>query len=271
MSVRLCSASELLGLRKSRLTTVFRLAIDSLVYVLIFLSPARMCSQMLSATGPSRHSAPVLVIGFVGGFVHSDDFRHSEVQLIQELRAAYGNSVDAEIFENRQIDEARSFILNRLGNLSEREKARTRIILFGHSWGGSAVVYLSRDLQRDGIPVALTIQVDSVRKHGQDDSIIPSNVKAAINFYQTGAILHGRSKISAGDPSQTAMLGNFRFQYAKEPAACRNYPWYNRLLFKGHTSIECDPRVWSQVSTLIRTQLTPAETELAALPQGPHP
>ena len=55
------------------------------------------------------------------------------------------------------------------------------------------MVYLARHLQWDGIPVALTIHVDSIRKHEQDDSIIPSNLKKAINFYETGAILHGRS------------------------------------------------------------------------------
>jgi pimeloyl-ACP methyl ester carboxylesterase len=40
-----------------------------------------------------------------------------------------------------------------------------RVILFGHSWGTSAVVYLARELEQDRVPVALTIQVDSVRKH----------------------------------------------------------------------------------------------------------
>ncbi len=271
MIERLGSASKDVALRASGLTHLFRFAFGSLFCTVILLSPARMCSQMPSVDGPSLHSTPVMVIGFVGGFVHSDDFRHSEVQLIEQLQLAYGNSVHAEIFENRRIDEARSFILDSFGKLSDQEKAQLRIILFGHSWGASAVVYLARDLERDGIPVALTIQVDSVRKHGQNDSIIPSNVKEAINFYQTGAMLHGRSKISASDPSRTAILGNFRFQYAKEPAACRDYPWYNRLLFKGHTSIECDPRVWSQVSTLIRMRLPATAREVAALPQGPHP
>ena len=32
----------------------------------------------------------------------------------------------------------------------------------------------------------------------------------------------------------------------------------------------CDPRAWFQVSTLIRMQLPPTATEVAALPQGPH-
>jgi hypothetical protein len=54
------------------------------------------------------------------------------------------------------------------------ERQEPRIILFGHSWGASAVVYLARELEQDGIPITLTIQIDSVRKHGQDDSIYSS-------------------------------------------------------------------------------------------------
>jgi len=54
----------------------------------------------------------------------------------------------------------------------------------------------------------------------------------------------------------------------REPAACHAYPWYNRLLFKGHTAIECDPKVWSQIETLIQSRLPltnmPRPIEVAA-------
>ena len=132
-----------------------------------------------------------------------------------------------------------------------------RIMLFGHSWGASAVVYLARELEKDGIPVALTIQVDSVAKHGQDDSVIPANVAEAVNFYQSKGIIQGRRRIVAADPARTAVLGNLHFEYKNEPAQCHAYPWYDRLFFKGHTSIECDPHVWSQVESLIETRLAP--------------
>ena len=135
-----------------------------------------------------------------------------------------------------------------------REKQRAHIILFGHSWGAAAAVSLARELQRDGIPVLLTVQVDTVSK-SQDDSIIPENVNEAVNFYQTGGLLHGRSQISAASP-RTRILGNFRFHYENEPPECHAYPWYDRIFFKGHTAIECDPRVWSQVEDLIRTRLS---------------
>ena len=73
--------------------------------------------------------------------------------------------------------------------------------------------------------------------------------------------------MAAVDATRTAVLGNFRLEYQKEPPDRQAYSWYDRLFFKGHTSIECDPQVWSQVETLIETRiaspLRPAQTELA--------
>ena len=217
-----------------------------------------------------------IIIGFVGGLVHADDLRHSEVQLIQQMRATYGSHVRAKVFDNRHIKEAHRFILSALETDNNRylpaeEREHPRIVLFGHSWGASAAVYLARDLQRDGIPVALTVQVDSIQKHGEDDSVIPPNVHEAVNFYQTGGILHGRSQIRALDQSRTTILGNYGYRYQTEPAECRRYPWHDRFLFKGHTAIECDPRIWSEISALIQMQLAPADTKFAALLQDSHP
>jgi hypothetical protein len=200
---------------------------------------------------------PTLVIGFVGGFVHTDDFRHSEVRLARFLQETYCGRAKVKVFTNRQREQARLAIIGWLksaGTFAD-ETGQAKIILFGHSWGASAVVYLARELEHDGVPVALTIQVDSVRIHGQDDSIIPANVAEAVNFYQSKGMIHGRAKIVAANSSRTAILGNFNFTYQKEPDACRIYPWYDRLFFKGHTSIECDPRVWSEVQNIIDMRL----------------
>jgi hypothetical protein len=233
---------------------------------LVVVLHSQGAAEQTQYASTANDSSPALVVGFVGGFVHSNDLRHSEVQITRQIQATYGDRVRVLIYENRRRAEARQMILNwckrEAGDAptapeksADREAQRARIILFGHSWGASAVVSLARTLQRDGIPVSLTIQVDSVTKNGEDDSLIPANVVEAVNFYQTRGILHGRTKISAADPSRTKILGSFRFTYEKEPTECRAYPWYDRLLFKGHTSIECDPHVWSQVEELIRTRL----------------
>jgi len=124
------------------------------------------------------------VIGFVGGFVRSTDLRQSEVRLARHLRAPYGDAVEVRVFKNRERAKAREAVLRWFNALDTStmisvERPEPRIILFGHSWGGSAVVYLARELEQDRIPITLTIQIDSDRKHGQDDSIIPANVAEA--------------------------------------------------------------------------------------------
>jgi hypothetical protein len=128
----------------------------------------------------------------------------------------------------------------------------------------------AHELEREGIPVVLTIQVDSVRKNGEDDSGIPGNVVEGVNFYQTKGLIHGRTAITAADPSRTTILGNVEFKYEKKPAACRAYPWYDRILFKSHTAIECDPRVWSQVQSLIETRLKPSAKPAQEKPRQWH-
>ena len=129
------------------------------------------------------------------------------------------------------------------GTLSAEERQDARIILYGHSWGGSEIITLARKLKKDGIPVLLTIQVDSVSKIGQSDEIIPANVAQAANFYQPNGILRGKRKIRPADPAHTRIIGNFRFDYKASPYICKEYPWFDHILAKPHTQIECDPKV----------------------------
>jgi hypothetical protein len=163
-------------------------------------------------------NSPILVFGFMGGFVRRNDARHPAVKFVNQLREQYPGIVDARVFENRKYREAYEIIRQRLdadhdGKLSEGEKSPARILLFGTSWGGSAVVYLARRLNEDGIPVLLTVQIDSVAKIGHDDSVIPPNVHQAVNYYQTHGWVRGRRKIVAKDPARTKILGNFLLSY----------------------------------------------------------
>jgi hypothetical protein len=207
--------------------------------------------------------SPVIIIGFVGGYVHHDSMIHSEVQLAATIRSTYPSGVYAEVFENHLRKKVYPEILRLLdvdhdGTLTDDEKRHARIILYGHSWGGSAAIMLARQLQNSGIPVLLTIQVDSVEKYRQNDALIPANVAEAINFYQPHGFLHGRTQIRAVDPERTRILGNFRFDYSLKPVSCDGeYPWWDRFISKAHTEIECDPSVWDQIESLIRGKLPP--------------
>lgn len=219
-------------------------------------------------------ASPVIVIGFVGGYVSGDNMIHSEVQLAAKLRSMYPTGVYAKAFGNHLGKQAYPEIVRLLdsdhdGTLTDGEKRGARIILYGHSWGGSEAVTLARHLQNRGIPVLLTIQIDSVEKRHQDDALIPANVAEAANFYQPHGFLRGRSRIRAADPERTKILGNFRFDYSKAPVNCDGaYPWWDRFIAKAHTEIECDPSVWSRVESLIRTELPPAASNAGMLPSA---
>jgi hypothetical protein len=227
----------------------------SILGILILLVGGLPCFFPALANEDSGR-APVMVVGFVGGFVRPDDTVHSPVQVAGRIRAAYPTGVYVKVFQNHRREDAHQEILKMLdvdhdGKLSEEERKNARIIIYGMSWGGSETVALARELQGERIPVLLTIQVDSVSKLQGDDSVIPANVAEAANFYESDGMLHGKTQIRAADPGKTKILGNFRYQYAAEPAECAQYPWWDRLFVKPHTEIECDPVVWRQVETLI--------------------
>jgi hypothetical protein len=217
-----------------------------------------------------------IIVGFVGGFVRSDDMNHPEVQFAAHLREAYPSEVHTEVFENHDGTHALRRVLQLLnedgdGVLTSHEKERASIIIYGHSWGASQVVTLARDLGRLGIPVSLTIQVDSVHKPGHEDAVIPPNVRNAVNFYQTKGFIHGRSRIRASDQKRTNIIGNFQMAYQDRQINCDNYPWVARHLNRGHHEIENDPRVWEQISFLIDSELLEATAPLeASLPTSPQ-
>ena len=202
-----------------------------------------------------------IIIGFVGGFVKGDDPKHPEVQFAAYLRDRYASGIHVEVFSNHAGREALHQVEQLLdtdhdGDLSAAEKQQARIIIYGHSWGGSETVSFATELGRQGIPVLLTIQLDSIAKPGQRDSTIPPNVATAVNFYQSGGFLHGRSQILAADPTRTEIIGNFEMKYRNHPINCDNYPWIARTFNKPHHEIENDPRVWDQLASLIDSELS---------------
>ena len=244
-------------------------AFRALVVSLIILG-APFCTSMWALEGGALHSESTgdpanIVIGFVGGFVGHENAHHGPVQLARRIRQSVPPGTYIQVFENRRRKQAYGAIVrlldsNRDGVLSAEEKARARIVLFGQSWGASAAVMLARDLRRAGVPVLLTVQVDSVAKLWQNDSVIPDNVSEAVNFYQPHGFVHGRAQIMAADPARTDILGNYRIDYRKEPVQCPQASWFDRVFTPDHMQSECDPRLWSQVETLVRQRLSVHDT-----------
>jgi hypothetical protein len=205
-----------------------------------------------------------IILGFVGGYVKPDDVKHPEVLFATYLRKRYGSAVHAEVFGNHEEKKAVEDTIRRLdtdkdGFLTSAEKEQVKIILYGHSWGASQTLIFARDLQRRGIPVSLTIQIDSVKKFGQDDRTVPGNVAKAVNFYQRRGITRGQPLVVAADAERTKILGNFYMKYDDHQVNCDNYQWLSRVFNKPHHQIENDPQVWEQIVSLIDSELLRAD------------
>jgi hypothetical protein len=133
--------------------------------------------------------------------------------------------------------------------LSDKEKESARLILYGQSFGGAAVVKFANQLHHLKIPVLLTIQIDSVGRH---DDLLPENVGAAANLFQrNGMIIRGEPEIRAQNPAKTRIIGNFEFDYANKQINLSSVPWYKKILRTSHTKMNQDPEVWKKVKELI--------------------
>jgi len=194
-----------------------------------------------------------LVVGFLGGWDHWDDPNRGVPKLALKLREE-DPGVFAEAMSNHRQGLAmeliqKAFDWNHNGRLDPEERAQARIILYGQSLGGGAVVRVARRLQTMGIPVMLTVQVDSVSRR---DGVIPANVAAAVNMFQRdGPPIMGRSRIRAEDASRTRILGNFQYRYRFQKIDISSASWKRKLLGGAHTKMEMDPEVWARVERLI--------------------
>ena len=203
----------------------------------------------------------LIVIGFLGGFAKGGDTKHPEVWFGAYLRQRYSLATEVSVISNHQRRRAMSEVLQLLdtdhdGVVTAPERSQARIIVYGHSWGASEAVAFARELERLEIPVLLTIQIDIVPKPGQTPILIPPNVEAAINFFQSNGPLHGRTKVVAEDPGKTEIIGNFHMTYEGRHVDCRNYPWFARTFNKPHHEIENDARVWNQIALVIDSRLS---------------
>jgi len=197
-----------------------------------------------------------LILGFMGGRDSWDDERQGVRKLALRLRAEHLPGIHVETIENKKRRLAielirKAFDYNRNRELDSREKQSARIILYGQSFGGAAVVKLAGELNKMGIPVLLTVQVDSIGRH---DDVIPPNVARAANLFQrNGIFIRGEPEIHAEDRTKTAIVGNFEFDYRNQEIDISHVPWFKKIFRVAHTRMDRDPEVWSKVEELILT------------------
>lgn len=81
----------------------------------------------------------------------------------------------------------------------QKHKTHRPIILVGHSLGANEQIKVARNLERAGVPVDLLITVDAVSQ-----TIVPPNVKHALNFYKPGYVpMFSGLKLRAINPERT--------------------------------------------------------------------
>jgi hypothetical protein len=200
----------------------------------------------------------LLIVGFLGGWEDWDHPQRSVRRLALRMRESTPDSVFIETADNHSRATVRKFIreaLDRNGNGKiEPEEARAaQVILYGQSFGGAACVYLARELQRWGVPVRLTVQVDSV---GRRDHVIPPNVRRAVNLYQRDpGPIRGRARIRAADPARTTILANLRHTYLFRDIDLSNYPPAARRFAISHWKMDNDPLVWAEVEGFLRAEI----------------
>ena len=227
------------------------------------MAAAQQFSDFITPTPlPEGHT---LVIGFQGGRQSWDNEKEGTRRLALKLRGMNLPGVHVETVENARRRLAlelieKAFDRIRDGRLDENERRAAHLVVYGQSFGGAAVVKLARELEARGVPVLLTIQVDSV---GRGDALIPPNVRRAVNLYQSdGLLIRGEREIRAGDRQKTEILGNFRFSYENKKIDMSGVSWHKKIFRDAHAKMCNDPDVWAKVEELILQALreAPART-----------
>jgi hypothetical protein len=209
--------------------------------------------RSFTVSTPLRQSQ-ILVLGFMGGRESWDNDKRSVRKLALKLRSMNDKAICVETVENKKRSLATELITKAFdkdydGKLDELERSSVRLILYGQSFGGAAVVKLARQLKKMDVPIALTVQIDSV---GRDDSIIPSNVVRAANLFQrNGWFIKGEPEIRAEDPARTVITDNFEFDYTHKKIDISDVSLMKKAFRVAHTKMEYDQEVWDKVESLI--------------------
>jgi hypothetical protein len=184
-----------------------------------------------SKTAPLEESSPpcsIVYAGFVGALETAGRKGSGIVQIRDVLRGPEYSDVCAESFIPVAWNSGLSWILKHFpshpGPLTPEELTSVPgVILVGHSTGGWAMLTVARELRAKGIPVELTVQIDSV---GFTDTTVPRNVKSGAIFHAWDVLMFMTTKsLRTEDPSYTKIVANVAVKGAN------------------HLSITRDPRI----------------------------
>jgi hypothetical protein len=166
----------------------------------------------------AERQCTVIVIAFVGGIGTAHFPPSVAVPLFRRLKSRHYQGVCI-----KEVSAycpwcayhwvRREFAVKAEGPLTEAELENgPKVILYGYSLGAPSALSLARKLEKDSIPIALAITVDS---KGFTRGIIPRNIKVAANFYESGFLppVAGKRNMRPEDPLATNFLGNIRVEH----------------------------------------------------------
>lgn len=195
----------------------------------------------------------IIYVGIVGALETSNNKHSGLVQIRDLLRGPAYSDVCARSFTPYTWTSSLRWLLQHFpshpGRLTDDELKRApKVILVGHSAGGWAVLSVVRNLGRKGIPVELTIQVDSV---GITDRTVPRNVKTAAIFHARDILMFLTTKrIKAEDPSKTRLAANVLVKGA------------------GHESVTRDPRIRELVMDVVESLRAASAPSFSPIPES---
>jgi hypothetical protein len=203
-------------------------------------SPAgnKSASAKASAAIQRDKNCRIIYLGFVGALEPAHNKRSGVVQIATLLQGDEFADVCAKSYSPYVWGEGLEWLLSHFpahdGELSAAELLRApKAVLVGHSMGGWAMMSVARKLSSRGIPVELTIQIDSV---GVTDTTVPQNVKCAAIFHARDVLTPITTKrLRVEDSSRTKLLPDVTVSGA------------------GHESITRDPRIRALVMQTIES------------------
>jgi hypothetical protein len=210
--VSLGSMESIILSTSRRFIKVFLIAATAILASLF--SPAAFAHGHPHPPQPPPDTCRLLVVGFTGGTEAPDWDSSGVVQIRYRLQNLHQPGLCVHTFSAYYWWLSKAWVRERFGATADEQLTPEQIakgpkvIIYGHSFGGWATMSLARDLQAQGIPIELTVQMDSI---GITDRTVPPNVKEAANYYERQTfVLQGRGRIHAHDKKKTKILGNYK-------------------------------------------------------------
>jgi hypothetical protein len=194
--------------------------------ILLWTSSGRAAPPRRVPPLQAAATCKLVVVGYTGGLETPNTSASGVVWIRNRLRNLDYPDLCVHTFSAYNWSHAYHWVRSQFGAENDGELTPAvidrgpKVIVYGHSFGGWATLWLARRLKKAGIPVELTVQVDSI---GITDKTVPANVRESANFFERNTpILHARGTIHAQDPSCTNILENVHLPHGNHYTVSRN-------------------------------------------------